>query len=332
MASNDGLLHFASVDELAVRGQPIEGVIEVTGQRDVRGVRVELVRTQVSQSTSVALVDVVAEQEVAGAAALAGGERFGFSIRVPEDAVPGFATPHGSLAWSLRARADVLGGDPTRDHPITIAEIPAGRPASGLLEAPALDLVALATRKRTQADQRNAFLLGIVFLAAAVLFVVLGIVRTGGEHPGAARWASFGFAALFFVLGTVAVGQRWRASHGMSATTDAVAYRPGGTVIVTATNPTRRTCTIGLQALEVRSRVQGSGRNTRHDAPQHELAGDWRDLPPGDHRMTFTVPADTPGSFGGRTIAVAHRVAIFHHGKHAAGTRALSERHIVVLR
>ncbi len=333
MASNDGLLHITTLDEVAHRGRRLQGSFEVDGERDVRGLRAELVRTQVSTSMPVPLVDVVAEQEVHGPTHLAGGETYTFAIDVPDDVVPGFVTPNGSLEWSVRVRADILGVDPMCDEPVTITPLPLERRAAGLLTDAAVLEIAAATRKRTESDHPGAFALGVVFAAGFLLFLVMGIVGTGGKEPAAGRMASFGFAALFLYLAVVAVRKRLRRDRGIAVSTDADVYRPGDSVIVTVSNPTTSPCTIGLQELEVRARVRGSGKHARHDSPQHELAAEWRDLPPGDHRMVFPIRPEALGSFGGRTITVAHRVVVVPAGEQpTAERRPLHEHHVVVIR
>lgn len=332
MAGDDGLLRIITLDGVAHRGRRIDGSFTVDGEREVRGLRAELVRTEVSVSMPTPHVDVVAAQEVAGATQLAPGQTHTFSIDVPDDAVPGFTTPHGSLTWSVRVRADVLGADPMCALPVTIAPLAPERPATGLLTDQAVTEIATATRQRTQTEQRGALALGIVFTAGAILFVAIGAFRVEGKNATGSRIVSFGIAALFLALGLFLLSQGIRRGRGVAATTDADVYRPGATVIVTATNPTSAPCTIGLQEVEIRARVTGSGKQRRVDAPQEELAGDWRELPPGDHRMTFTVRPEAIGSFGGRTIAVAHRVVVVPLSKQAGGRRPLHEHHIVVIR
>ncbi len=77
--------------------------------------------------------------------------------------------------------------------------------------------------------------------------------------------------------------------------------------------------------------VRGSGKSAKYDSPQEVLSNEWRDLPPGDHRLAFTVGAEARPSFGGATIAVAHRVVVVPHGNTNPRRPAL-EHHIVVIR
>ncbi len=107
MAGDDGLLRITTFDAVAHRGRRLAGTVQIDGERDVRGLRAELVRTQVSISAPVPQVDVVAQQEIVGATHLTPGQTHTFWIDVPDDAVPGFTTPNGTLMWSLRVRADV---------------------------------------------------------------------------------------------------------------------------------------------------------------------------------------------------------------------------------
>ncbi len=333
MGSNDGFLYITQLDEVAHRGRRLQGMLEVDGARKVRGLRAELVRTQVSASSRTPTIDVVAEQEVSGPVDLVGGETFGFSLEVPDDMVPGFVTPHGSLTWSARVRADVLGSDPMCDEPVTIAPLPPERRGAGSISDTTATEIAAATRKRTESDQRGAVAIGIVFVAGSLLFLTMGIIGVGGKNPGAGRLAAFGMAAAFLVAGGLALSRRVRRTRDISVSTDATVYRPGDRVVVSASNPGGSPCTIGLQEVEIRLRVRGQGKSQKVDSPQHELAADWRDLPPGDHRMTFTLRPDALGSFGGRTIAVAHRVVVVPSGSEAtAARRPLAEHHVVVIR
>jgi hypothetical protein len=57
---------------------------------------------------------VVAEGDLADGAVLA------FELRLPDDAAPDIATPHGRIGWELRARADRAGPDPSVDRPIEL--------------------------------------------------------------------------------------------------------------------------------------------------------------------------------------------------------------------
>lgn len=332
MAGDDGLLRITTFDAVAHRGRRLAGTVQIDGERDVRGLRAELVRTQVSISAPVPQVDVVAQQEIVGATHLTPGQTHTFWIDVPDDAVPGFTTPNGTLMWSLRVRADVLGSDPMCNEPVTIAPIPGDRPAAGLLTDAAVTEIVAATRKRTESAQRNALVMGVIFALGAVVFVGIGLFGILGEHPTSSRIVSFGLAAFFAGMAWLVLGLGVRRSRGVSATTDADVYRPGATVIATAHNPTSSSCSIALQEIEVRMRVTDSGKQRRVDAPQEELAADWRELPPGDHRMTFTVRPDALGSFGGRTIAVVHRVVVVMPGKQGGSRRPLHEHHIVVIR
>ncbi len=43
-----------------------------------------------------------------------------FALRLPDDALPNIATPHGRIGWELRARVDRAGPDPTVDRPIEL--------------------------------------------------------------------------------------------------------------------------------------------------------------------------------------------------------------------
>jgi hypothetical protein len=57
---------------------------------------------------------VVAEGDLADGAVLA------FQLRLPDDAAPEIATPHGRIGWEVRARVDRAGPDPTVDRPIEL--------------------------------------------------------------------------------------------------------------------------------------------------------------------------------------------------------------------
>ena len=57
---------------------------------------------------------VVAEGELADGTVLV------FSLRLPDDALPDIATPHGHIGWEVRARVDRAGPDSTVDRPIEL--------------------------------------------------------------------------------------------------------------------------------------------------------------------------------------------------------------------
>jgi hypothetical protein len=57
---------------------------------------------------------VVAEGDLADGAVVA------FQLRLPDDAAPEIATPHGRIGWEVRARVDRAGPDPTVDRPIEL--------------------------------------------------------------------------------------------------------------------------------------------------------------------------------------------------------------------
>lgn len=336
MATNDGFMRFTSVSEIAERGRPIEGSFVVDGARQVRGLRVELVTTQLSASLPAPKVEVTATHQVSGATALDGGERFTFSVGVPDSAVPGFTTPNGSLTWSVKARADVFGGDPSCVQQVLIAPAPPERRADLLAPAEQLAAVAEATSKRTEADQRSARWLGWLFAGFGLVFVVLGArwavtppEKWDGSRTG--LWPTFGFAGFFGAIGVLLLWVNRRRTCPVTVETDGLGFRPGQPLVVTASNPTNRTWTVGLQEVEIRARVRGSGKSAKYDSPQEVLSNEWRDLPPGDHRLAFTVGAEARPSFGGATIAVAHRVVVVPHGNTNPRRPAL-EHHIVVIR
>jgi hypothetical protein len=57
---------------------------------------------------------VLAEGDLADDASVA------FQLRLPDDALPHIATPHGRIGWELRARVDRAGPDPTVDRAIEL--------------------------------------------------------------------------------------------------------------------------------------------------------------------------------------------------------------------
>jgi hypothetical protein len=57
---------------------------------------------------------VVAEGDLADDTVVA------FQLRLPDDARPDVATPHGRIGWEVRARVDRVGPDPTVDRAISL--------------------------------------------------------------------------------------------------------------------------------------------------------------------------------------------------------------------
>lgn len=337
MRVDEELLRFEGMAEFATRGTSIAGAVVVTAPVEARAVRVELVRTERSSSYAGTTEDVFAEQQIAGPTSLSGGERFAFSLAVPFAAVPGFESPHGSLTWSVRVRVDVHGSDPVASRPVLIGEAPSDLDVTGPTREIALQVVADATQRRCRADQRQARWLGWIFAGFGACFLVAGAVWSSDppekwNGSRAPLWLTLGIGALLAGCGAIVlVVNRDRSGVPIRLSTDRLGYRPGQRVQVVATNPTGRTYALALQQVEVRLRVTGSARSRRVDAPQHVMWEEVRELPPGELRCEFTVPADASASYGGDTIAIAHRVVV--HGTGRGRRRPpLAERHVVVVR
>lgn len=336
MRIDEELFRFERLDEIAARGTALTGSVTVVQPVEVRGIRVELVRTERSSSYGLATDGVLAEEHVSGPAVLAGGERFEISLKVPVAAVPGFTSPHGSLEWFVRVRADVRGSDPVAARPVVVADAPRSVDLTGPTHDVALKVVADATLRRCNSDRRQAQWLGWLFVAFGAVFFVAG-AKWAGSPPEkwngskAPLWLAFGFGALLAGCGVLVVlSHRSRRDVPLRLATDRLGYRPGDAVAVSASNGSARTFSLALQQTEVRLRVAGTGKSRRVDAPQHVMWEEVRELPPGDHSWTFVLPADSHASYGGDTIAVAHRVVVRGSGR--GRRRPLAEHHLVVVR
>lgn len=99
-------------------GAAVSGRVVVEEGGRARSLAVRLAFVERSESFEKVARD--AGTQVVAEGDLADGAVVSFALRLPDDALPNVATPHGRIGWELRARADRPSPDPTVDRPIEL--------------------------------------------------------------------------------------------------------------------------------------------------------------------------------------------------------------------
>jgi hypothetical protein len=292
-------------------GETIEGVVDVTGTREVRGLRIEFVAVEhVLVGLGRREARPLGVVSVAGPGTLTQG-RYPWRLTVPLSAIPAYRTLNTAVAWAFRAVADVPGADVSHASAISIAADP-----SGLLP-PNLPPGKGHTGRKVDRGSNVAISIGMtaVFVFLSLFALVTGLSR--GQVGG----VIFGLGLLPFAgLGGWLVRRdlaRARSSiAGVKVTPRASVVRAGEQFVVDHVPGPLSGLEIGLvceewfmkQVLVNPALPEEMSGIAGHEVPLHQA---WQPLT-GPGPFLFGVPPGSLPSYHGDHVTISWEVRVRH--------------------
>lgn len=306
-------------------GDRVAGEIEVVEPGRWRRLSVEVRSIEASRGVVEIAVHASVELEI-DVDGLRPGDRVPFALDLPTDLVRGFSTPGLTRMIELAVRADRLGPDALGTTGLAVEASPAS-----------------ATRAADFDEQVGA---GSAGLAQANL--IAGIALAGGGLAVAlygstldleGRWVVIALGLVLLVCGAIAttanvlLGKRDALFAEVEVGAPTSVLAPGEPFELRIYNGGEQAVDVGLVTLQRRSELR-RWREHAHQRSTHidVLNADWRQVPPGVHTLSLSVPDDAPPSLAGPRSGIDHVVRVMREGASSSRLRRphMDRRLIVV--